>query len=221
MTRSDTCLLTLLVVGFLSLRSSVSQSVEEYMLSAAGNPQTNEEQPFPEPRLENMQEELRSIDMENIKDIVPTIANKIRLPFIQKLSHSVTNLPLRFGRAPQPVANLPLRFGRAMPEGVVRMPKAALSLPPHIGRSFSLGTLLSPQYDGPLRSVRASSPSATLPQRFGRASHYQDPLHLTAALALMFGSALLDSRAQDPSYLYALTEDLREEGKSLTRISNA
>nr|XP_015213317.1 PREDICTED: pro-FMRFamide-related neuropeptide VF [Lepisosteus oculatus] len=125
----NSCWPVLLLLGCSVLQTPAAQSADERPLSA------DQDRLDPDATHENMQEELRSIELERIQDILPSVTRKIDVPTIQKLYHSVTNLPLRFGRASQPVANLPLRFGRGLTEGSARKAKAALNLPQRFGRA--------------------------------------------------------------------------------------
>ncbi|NXL63349.1 GNIH protein, partial [Chordeiles acutipennis] len=103
------------------------------------------------------EEKQRSLNFEEIEDWGSKNIIKMNPPTLNKMSNSVANLPLRFGRnypeerSIKPIANLPLRFGRAFGENILRhAPKVSHRL----GRS-------------PL--VKSSSQSLlNLPQRFGK-----------------------------------------------------
>ncbi|XP_009707655.1 PREDICTED: pro-FMRFamide-related neuropeptide VF [Cariama cristata] len=104
-----------------------------------------------------LEEKQRSLNFEEMKDWGSKNIIKMNPPTVKKMTNSVANLPLRFGRnypeerSIKPIANLPLRFGRAFAENILRhAPKV----------SHRLG-----------RSPRGKSSSQSLlnfPQRFGK-----------------------------------------------------
>ncbi|NXW40784.1 GNIH protein, partial [Nyctiprogne leucopyga] len=103
------------------------------------------------------EEKQRSLNFEEIEDWGLKNIIKMNPPTANKMSNSVVNLPLRFGRnypeerSIKPIANLPLRFGRAFGENI---PRHASKVSHRLGRS-------------PL--VKSSSQSLlNLPQRFGK-----------------------------------------------------
>ncbi|XP_030406669.1 pro-FMRFamide-related neuropeptide VF [Gopherus evgoodei] len=111
-----------------------------------------------------LEEKQRSLNFEELKDWGSKNIIKMSTPTVNKMSNSLANLPLRFGRnvrenrSIKPVANLPLRFGRAFEGSISR---CAPNLLHRFGRS---------------PFVRSSIQSLTnLPQRFGKSL----PAHLS------------------------------------------
>ncbi|NWR51765.1 GNIH protein, partial [Regulus satrapa] len=104
-----------------------------------------------------LEEKERGLSFEEMEDWGSKDITKMKPFTASKMSNSVANLPLRFGRnypeerSIKPFANLPLRFGRAFEENI---PNHALKVSHRLGRS-------------PL--VKVSSQSLlNLPQRFGK-----------------------------------------------------
>ncbi|XP_019387998.1 PREDICTED: pro-FMRFamide-related neuropeptide VF [Crocodylus porosus] len=104
-----------------------------------------------------LEEKQRSLNFEELKDWGSKNIIKMSTPTVNRMSDSVANLPLRFGRHFQeirsikPIANLPLRFGRAFGGSLSRH---ASDLSHRFGRS---------------PFVKSSAKSlANLPQRFGK-----------------------------------------------------
>ncbi|XP_006832343.1 PREDICTED: pro-FMRFamide-related neuropeptide VF [Chrysochloris asiatica] len=82
-------------------------------------------------------EKERSLNFEELKDWGPKNIIKMSTLAVNKMPHSVTNLPLRFGRtmeaqSPRPMAILPLRFGRNMRGSILRR---VPNLPQRFGRT--------------------------------------------------------------------------------------
>ncbi|NWX20907.1 GNIH protein, partial [Aegotheles bennettii] len=114
-----------------------------------------------------LEEKQRSLNFEEMKDLGSKNMIKMNPPTVNKMSNSVANLPLRFGRnypeerSIKPIANLPLRFGRAFGEN---MPRHAPKATHRFGRSplvknYSKSLLNLPQRFG-------KSLSTNLPQDF-------------------------------------------------------
>ncbi|XP_074842263.1 pro-FMRFamide-related neuropeptide VF [Carettochelys insculpta] len=112
---------------------------------------------YSESREEFLEEKQRSLNIEELKDWGSKNIIKMSTSTVNKMPHSVANLPLRFGRNTQekriikPVANLPLRFGRAFEGGIS---SCAPNLLPRFSRS--------PFLKSSIQSL------ANLPQRFGK-----------------------------------------------------
>ncbi|XP_028673505.1 pro-FMRFamide-related neuropeptide VF [Erpetoichthys calabaricus] len=183
---STAYLLVTLVFSGLVFKNVPAQSTDGYLLSPDVILQNSNELPHSQTSEEALNKELRSLDLEEIKDIVQSSFSKSRSPILNKLSSSLANLPLRFGRASQPIANLPLRFGREL-EKTERSPKAIVNLPQRFGRSTLLALSLLPEASHLPRTARSSRPYATLPQRFGRDPVGKKPSHFSVMLPLRFG----------------------------------
>nr|XP_012303170.1 pro-FMRFamide-related neuropeptide VF isoform X1 [Aotus nancymaae] len=80
----------------------------------------------------------RSLNFEELKDWGPKYVIKVSAPAVNKMPHSVANLPLRFGRNVEEerstgaTANLPLRSGRNVEVSLVRH---LLNPPQRFGRT--------------------------------------------------------------------------------------
>ncbi|NXH72276.1 GNIH protein, partial [Hydrobates tethys] len=146
-------LFALATVVFLS---SNSMCLDEPMESSLQSREDNDDKYY-EIKDNILEEKQRSLNFEEMKDWGSKNIIKMNPPTVNKMSNSVANLPLRFGRNyPEernikPIANLPLRFGRAFGENI---PRCAPKVLHRFGRS-------------PL--VKSSSQSLlNLPQRFGK-----------------------------------------------------
>uniref|UniRef100_F6W3R4 Pro-FMRFamide-related neuropeptide VF n=1 Tax=Macaca mulatta TaxID=9544 RepID=F6W3R4_MACMU len=115
-------LFILLTLATSSLLTSNISCADELMMSSLHSKENYDK--YSEPRGYPKRE--RSLNFEELKDWGPKNVIKMSTPAVNKMPHSVTNLPLRFGRTTEEersagaTANLPLRFGRNMEVSLVR-----------------------------------------------------------------------------------------------------
>ncbi|KAJ8365970.1 hypothetical protein SKAU_G00148010 [Synaphobranchus kaupii] len=162
-----------------------------------------EKQPlFPETSQES--ESLRSLQMDHFKvEEVPDI-RKGSTPIVLKLYPSVAKPALLH-------ANLPLRFGRSSPRAAARMLQSPLNLTRRFGRS--------PETDSPVafpcnhcaRAGGVASPSATLPQRFGRTNRFYSRVARTLAMFARGITVQPQRRSQGLGLGFDYVDDVREE----------
>ncbi|NXH15158.1 GNIH protein, partial [Bucco capensis] len=137
--------------------TSNSMCLDELMKSSLQSREYDDDDKYYEIKDDILEEKERNLNFEEMKDWGSKNTIKMNPPTVNKMSNSVANLPLRFGRnypeerSIKPIANLPLRFGRAFGK---HMPRHAPKVSHSPGRS-------------PL--VKSSSRSLlNLPQRFGK-----------------------------------------------------
>ncbi|EHH52262.1 Neuropeptide VF [Macaca fascicularis] len=127
-------LFILLTLATSSLLTSNISYADELMMSSLHSKENYDK--YSEPRGYPKRE--RSLNFEELKDWGPKNVIKMSTPAVNKMPHSVTNLPLRFGRTTEEersagaTANLPLRSGRNMEVSLVRR---VLNLPQRFGRT--------------------------------------------------------------------------------------
>ncbi|XP_048849915.1 pro-FMRFamide-related neuropeptide VF [Brienomyrus brachyistius] len=123
---------------------------------------------------ESNNENLRSLEASDYMLSVAPASRKGSVPTILRLYPTA-------GKVTPLHANLPLRFGRRSAPEAVRTPKSFLNLPQRFGRAQATDvSVVIPCRQCP-RSAVLTSPSATLPQRFGEQSvHSIVPLRALA-----------------------------------------
>ncbi|XP_017720282.1 PREDICTED: pro-FMRFamide-related neuropeptide VF [Rhinopithecus bieti] len=127
-------LFILLTLATSSLLTSNISCADELMMSNLHSKENYDK--YSEPRGYPKRE--RSLNFEELKDWGPKNVIKMSTPAVNKMPHSVANLPLRFGRNTEEersagaTANLPLRSGRNMEVSLVRR---VLNLPQRFGRT--------------------------------------------------------------------------------------
>lgn len=132
-------------------------------------------------------ENLRSLEASDYMVSVAPASRKASIPTILRLYPSA-------GKVTPLHANLPLRFGRRSAPEAVRTPKSFLNLPQRFGRAQATDvSVVIPCRQCP-RSAVLTSPSATLPQRFGRRAEYGRAVDAMAILLRGSSSAAVDSR---------------------------
>ncbi|KAL4629703.1 pro-FMRFamide-related neuropeptide VF precursor-like [Arapaima gigas] len=188
--------LTVGILGSLMLRGIAGVRLRGYEPSSVEVRQPVQQSQYPETSHGN----LRSLEMDSFQFKVAPTSGKVSIPTMLRLYPSV-------GKASPLHANLPLRFGRASPTGVLRIPKSSLNLPQRFGRAqTSEWSAVVSCHQCP-RSGVLTSPSATLPQRFGRTAAYRKPLDLSVILAQGLSAALATSRKQDSNSDIRSVED--------------
>uniref|UniRef100_A0A8C9RW18 Uncharacterized protein n=1 Tax=Scleropages formosus TaxID=113540 RepID=A0A8C9RW18_SCLFO len=163
--------LTLGILGSLMLRGIAGVRLRGYEPSSVEVRQLVQQGRYPEASRDN----LRSLEAEDFQVKAAPTSGKASVPVMLKLYPPV-------GKATPIHANLPLRFGRTSPSGAPRVPKSSLNLPQRFGRDRVPDLPVAvPCHQCP-RSRALASPSATLPQRFGRTAGYRKPLDTTVIL---------------------------------------
>ncbi|XP_064205220.1 pro-FMRFamide-related neuropeptide VF [Anguilla rostrata] len=155
---------------------------------------------YPEAMQES--ERARSLEMDDFKVQEVPDDTMGSTPIILKLYPPVAKPALLH-------ANLPLRFGRSSPRAAARMLQFPLSLTRRFGRS--------PETDSPIalpchqcaRMGGVASPSATLPQRFGRTNRFDSRPARTLAKFARGIAAQLQRRSQARGLSFV--NDVREE----------
>nr|BAV18007.1 hypothetical protein [Anguilla japonica] len=155
---------------------------------------------YPEAMQES--ERARSLEMDDFKVQEVPDDTMGSTPIILKLYPPVAKPALLH-------ANLPLRFGRSSSRAAAQMLQFPLSLTRRFGRS--------PETDSPIalpchqcaRIGGVASPSATLPQRFGRTNRFDSRPARTLAMFARGIAAQLQRRSQARGLSFV--DDVREE----------